>query len=59
MKRDKCISCKHYEPFFSSCGLYDEEIYIGEGDFEIRPVSIRSVNKSECEYEAKENISDR
>lgn len=54
MKRDKCISCKHYEPFFSSCGLYDEEVYISEGDFEIRPVSIRSVNKSECEYEAKE-----
>ena len=54
MNIDKCISFKHYEPFFSSCNLYDEEVYIGEGNFEIRPVSIRSVNKSECKYESKD-----
>lgn len=59
MNINKCISCKHYEPFFSSCGLYDEEAYIGEGDFEIRPVSIRSVSWLECEYEQKEVNNDR
>ena len=54
MKRDKCISCKHYEPFFNSCNLYQEEVYLGEGDFEVRPVNIRTVDWLECEYEAKE-----
>lgn len=54
MKINKCKSCAFYEPYFSSCVLYDEEVYIGEGDFEIRPVSIRSVNKSECGYIAKD-----
>ena len=56
MKRDKCISCKYYEPFFGSCVLHTEEIYVGDGDFDVMPVSIRSVNKSECEYEPKEKI---
>lgn len=54
MKRDKCISCKHYEPFFSSCNLYQEEVYLGEGDFDVMPVSIKDVSKSECEYESKD-----
>lgn len=54
MKRDKCISCKYYEPFFNSCNLYQEEVYLGEGDFDVMSVSIRSVNKSGCKYEAKE-----
>lgn len=59
MNIDKCISCKHYEPFFNSCNLYYEEVYLGEGDFNVMPVSIRSVNKSECEYEQKEVNNDR
>lgn len=54
MNISKCGNCIYYEPFFNSCGLYDEEVYIGEGDFEIRPASISSVNKSECEYKQKE-----
>lgn len=53
MKRNKCITCKHYNSFFGSCDLYYEEIYLGEGDFDVHPVSIKSVNKSECKYEAK------
>lgn len=53
MKRDKCITCIHYEPFFNSCNLYQEEVYFGEGDFNVMPVSIRNINKSECEYEQK------
>ena len=59
MNRNKCTSCKHYEPFFSSCNLYQEEVYLGEGDFDVMPVSIKDVSKSECEYEAKEVNNDR
>ena len=51
MERYKCITCKHYDSFFGSCTLYYEEVYMGEGDFDVMPVSIRNVNKSECEYE--------
>lgn len=54
MKRDKCISCKYYEPFFNSCNLYQEEVYLGEGDFDVMPVDIKNVSKSECEYESKD-----
>ena len=53
MNINKCKVCKHYEPFFSSCKLYLKEVYLGEGDFDVMPVSIRSVNKSECKYESK------
>lgn len=55
MKRDRCISCKYYEPFFNSCKLYLEEVYLGEGDFDIQPVNIKNVSKKECNYMAKEN----
>ncbi len=55
MKRDKCISCKYYEPFFNSCNLYQEEVYLGEGDFDVMSVSIKDVSKLECEYEAKDS----
>lgn len=34
MNIEKCISCKHYEPFFNGCYLYQKEIYLGEGDFD-------------------------
>lgn len=54
MNIDKCISCKHYEPFFNSCNLYQEEVYLGEGDFDVMSVSIKDVSRLECEYEAKE-----
>lgn len=53
MDINKCIKCRYYDSFFGSCSLYFEEIYMGEGDYEQRPVSVRSVSKSECEYEPK------
>lgn len=56
MNISRCKTCIFYEPFFSSCNLYDEEVYMGEGDFETRPISIRSVNKSECKYEKKAGV---
>lgn len=54
MNINKCKSCAFYEPFFNSCNLYFDEVYLGEGDFGVMPVSIKNVSKSECEYEAKE-----
>ena len=59
MKRDKCITCKHYNSFFGSCDLYYEERYIGECDFDILPVNIRNIEEVECEYEQKEVNNDR
>lgn len=46
----KCKNCVFYEPFFNSCNLYQEEVYLGEGDFDVMPVNIKSISKSECEY---------
>ena len=51
MNIEKCISCKHYEPFLNGCYLYQKEVYLGEGDFDVTLVSIKSVTKEECEYE--------
>ena len=53
MKIDKCKNCKHYNQFFNSCDLYYEDVYLGEGDFDVHPVSIKSVSKSECQYEVE------
>lgn len=53
MNIDKCKTCKNYESFFGGCNLYYEELYIGEGDFDIRAVNIKNVNKLECKYEQK------
>ena len=53
MNIEKCISCKHYEPFLNGCYLYQKEVYLGEGDFDVTLVSIKSVTKKECEYEQK------
>lgn len=53
MNINKCKSCEHYEPFFSGCKLYDEQVYMGEGVFDVFPLSIREVSKSECNYEKK------
>lgn len=55
MKVDKCKNCKHYNPFFNSCDLYYEDVYLGEGDFEVHPVSIKSISKSECKQELLNN----
>lgn len=56
MNINKCKSCEYYELFFSSCTLYDEEVYIGDGDFEVRPISIRNIKKSECKYKKRQAI---
>ena len=49
----KCKTCVFYEPFFNTCNLCQEEVYLGEGDFEVIPVSIKKVNQLECEYTKK------
>lgn len=54
MNRSKCITCKHYNSFFDSCDLYCEEVYVGDGDFDVIPINIKYVNKSECKHELKE-----
>lgn len=51
MNISKCNTCKHYNSFFGSCNLYYQDVYLGEGDWEVHPVSIRSVSQLECEYE--------
>ena len=49
-----CKNCQHYDSFFGTCDLYYEEIYVGDGDFEERPMSIRNINGAECEYKQKD-----
>jgi hypothetical protein len=51
MNINRCKTCKHYENFFGSCKLYVKDVYIGEGDWDVQPVGIKSVSESECEYE--------
>lgn len=53
MNINKCESCEYYEPFFSSCNLYCETLYIGDGEFEEQPVNIRAINVKECTYKKK------
>lgn len=53
MNTNKCKGCEYYEPFFSGCKLYDEEVYMGEGDFDVFPVSVKEVSKAECNYKKK------
>lgn len=31
--------------------IYVRDVYLNEGDWEVHPVSIRSVSQLECEYE--------
>lgn len=50
MNISKCKTCKYYESFFGSCKLYTQDVYLGEGDWDVYPVSIKSVSESECEY---------
>lgn len=54
MNINKCKSCAFYEPFFNSCHLYFDEVYLGEGDFQLTAVNIKNVSKLECNYMAKE-----
>ena len=56
MNINKCKSCAFYEPFFNSCLLYFDEVYLGEGDFDIVPVNIKNVSKLECEYTKKAGV---
>lgn len=51
MTKDKCQYCKHYDSFFASCNLYVKDVYLGEGEWDIRPVRIKDVEEDECEYE--------
>ena len=51
--RTCCQDCVHYESFFGSCNLYYEEVYMGEGEYDIRPVRVERISKSECEYTKK------
>lgn len=53
MKIDKCKTCEHYNSFFDACGLYYQDVYLGEDDWEVHPVRIRSISKLACEYEPK------
>lgn len=53
MNINKCKSCEHYNPFFNSCLLYFDEVYLGEGVYDVMPVNIKNVSKSECEYVKK------
>ena len=48
-----CQNCVHYDLFFGSCNLYYEEVYIGEGEYDIQPVRVERISEVECEHEAK------
>lgn len=51
----KCKTCAFYDSFFNSCKLNFAQVYLSEGDFDIMPVNIKNINKSECNYIAKDN----
>ena len=53
MNINKCKSCVFYDPFFGSCHLYFDEVYLGEGDFNVVPVNIKNVSELEGEYTKK------
>lgn len=56
MNIKKCKTCAFYEPFFNSCNLYQDEIYLDEGDFNVIPTDIKYVSKLECEYTKKAGV---
>ena len=56
MNINRCKSCTFYDKFFNSCLLYLDEVYLGEGDFNIVPVNIKNVSESECEYTKKAGV---
>lgn len=53
MNIEKCRTCKHFESFFNSCGVYIKEVYVDEGESDYQPVRIKDVSKSECKYRYK------
>lgn len=53
MNIEKCRTCKNFEPFFHSCNLYEREVYLGEGDIDLQPVSIKRIEEDECKYRFK------
>ena len=55
MNKSRCKTCEYYDPFFNGCNLNIKEVYLGEGYFDVYPVSIKCVSKSECKYEEKQN----
>ena len=56
MNINKSKSCAFYDTFSDSCLLYLDEVYLGEGDFDIVPVNIKNVSKLECEYTKKAGV---
>lgn len=59
MDIDKCRTCKHYNSFFGSCSLYVKDVYLGEGEWDVRPVRIKNVEETECEYRYKEQTNEQ
>jgi hypothetical protein len=55
MRISKCKTCKNYNKFYNSCDLYFDEVYLGEGDYDIVPVSIRRITTKDCQYEKEKN----
>ena len=53
MNINKCKTCVFYDSFFNSCILHSDEVYLGEGDFDVVPVNIKNVSKLECGYAKK------
>ena len=47
-RRTCCQNCTHYNSFFGSCNIYYEEVYIGEGEYDIRPVRVERISEAEC-----------
>lgn len=56
MNIKKCKTCTLYDSFFNSCYLYFDEIYLGDGMFDLRPVNIKKISKSECQYTKKAGV---
>ena len=59
MDLSKCKTCVNYDSFFGSCDLWIEEVYLGEGEEELRPARISSVDEKMCNYERRAGNNDR
>ena len=51
MDLSKCKTCVNYDSFFGSCDLWIEEVYLGEGEVDVRPTKISSIDGKMCDYE--------
>ena len=56
MNINKCKSCILYNQSFNTCCLYFDEIYLGDGMFDIRPVNIKKISELECKYTKKAGV---